>query len=896
MKKVIALTFFLLASVISFGSHIVGGEFEIEYIRKNIYRINLILYFDVKNGNEQARDDFVFTTIFRKLDDLPVRNVSLVKVQESRVEYFQPACSTGEVITDKIVYSATVVLQDEDFNDPEGYYIVWQRCCRNYTITNIYSAEPGNGITAGQTFYLEFPPIVDSEGEEFVNSTPQLFPPLNDYGCPNRPYWVDFAGTDFDGDSLVYELATPLSTQFSGAFPPGNQNLPAPYPTTIWRPGFSLDNIVNGAPDLNISKKGFLTVTPKSQGLFVFAVKVSEYRDSVKIGEVRRDFQLWVVDKCPVADPPRVLGRKSSEAAFTYENYMDVTFSKSLADEERCIQIQVSDADAFKEVDDFEEDVWVKAIPINFEEDVDEILPEITKAKLTNGSTFNLDICFPECPYREEGPFQVGLVAFDDACTLPLSDTLFVTVNIEPPPNASPYFSNGSQITKEVVEQKDGFWSVDLVARDDDMDSISFQAFPQGFVMDDYGMTINTYMNEAGEVRTRFDWNYDCTQISFDDKNAFEILYVIEDYDQCLFNYSDTLKMNLKVILPDNTLPEISMQGAEKDQKYFKINRSIYESLTFQTLSEDPDNDPIIVEGEGSNFSFDDYSVSFPTTNGTGNPGLSVPFSWNLNCQSLKESPIDSFRFYLMVEDFDYCNITSRDTLTVDLIVDKPPNTNPGVTFTPLNEEITVESNTEISMEIDIPVQVEVLVTDPDPNNISLELWGVDGPGETDGFEFSNVSGFQTVNSVLKWVPECGDLNLEDELTMYTFIFRVTDDDCRNPAEEFVEYVINLQDIYNDIEEFSPPNVFTPNSDEYNNFFALEWVDEKGSLITSGLPRDNCRSTFEEVKIVNRWGREVFRSNDRQFKWFGGDQPAGVYYYYVKYSNREFKGNVTILY
>lgn len=895
MKKVCAVFIFTFFYLVSFGSHIVGGEFEIVHLSKNIYRVNLIMYFDVKNGNIQARDNIVLASIFRKRDRALIRNIALTKFQERRVDYFQPECSTGEVVTDKIIYSGTVILRDEEFNDQEGYYLAWQRCCRNYTISNIYSDEPGNGISAGQTFYLEFPAIVDENGDEFINNTPQLFPPLNDYACPNRPYWVDFAGVDLDGDSLVYELSTPLSTQFSSAFPPGNQNLPAPYPTITWRPGFSKINTVNGFPDLKISDEGFLTVTPLSQGLFVFAVRVSEFRNGKKIGEVRRDFQLWVVDKCPVADPPVVKGKKSEEADFTYQGTMNVTFERSLQEEERCIEVQISDLDALKVEDGFREDIWVKAIPLNFKGNVEEILPSITKAVLINGSTFNLSVCFPECPYKEDGPFQVGIVAFDDACALPLSDTLKITVNIEPPPNQKPYFVNGDVINKEVIEQKDGFWSVDIIARDDDLDSMTFMAFPQGFALNEYGMSLTTYKNTKGEIKTRFDWNYDCLQTSFDGKNEFQILFIAEDIDQCLFNYSDTLLMNLKVILPENTLPEIYTDLGERNEKYFKIQSSLYESVVFNTISEDLDNDPIVINGVGSNFSFDDYEIIFPETETTGNPAVQKSFTWNLSCTSFKDNPLDSFRFYLMVEDFDYCNITSKDSITIDLIVEKPNNKLPEVTFTSLNPRITVNSESSFESVVFNNIQIEVTATDSDPNNITLELWEILGK-DTRGFTFNPASGYKTASSILSWTPQCFDLNFVDELTNYLFVFRVTDDDCRAPSDNLVNMQINLKDIYNDIEIFNPPNFFSPNSDSFNNFFAVEWIDESGNLYTSGLPKNSCVSNFEEIKIVNRSGREVFTSKERDFKWFGDGQPAGVYYYYIKYSDREFKGNITMLY
>jgi hypothetical protein len=94
-----------------------------------------------------------------------------------------------------------------------------------------------------------------------------------------RPYYVDFAGIDDDGDSLVYSLTTPLNTTTSDALPPVSAG---PYPSVIWRPGYGLTNIINGQPDLHISKEGLLTAIPRTQGLFVFAVKIDEYRAGTK--------------------------------------------------------------------------------------------------------------------------------------------------------------------------------------------------------------------------------------------------------------------------------------------------------------------------------------------------------------------------------------------------------------------------------------------------------------------------------------------------------------------------------------------------------------------------------------------------------------------------------------
>jgi hypothetical protein len=322
MKKLF-LTLLLIISIPVMASHIVGGEFELIHLSGSTYRLNLIIYFDQLNGSIGAKDPDARVYIYRKRDKQAMGNVLLVLSSETSVSYTQPACSKGEIVTRKLTYTSTLVLSPEVYNDPEGYYVVWERCCRNYSITNIYSQVPGGAnISAGQTFYLEFPPVVKN-GQPFVNSSPRLFPPLNDYACPFRPYYVDFAGQDDDGDSLVYRLTTPLNTTSNLALPPPSAG---PYPTIIWRPGYNLNNIINGLPDLRISTDGLLTATPRTQGLFVFAVKIDEYRNKIKIGESRRDFQMLVLDACRKAEPPQIEGKKLTDASFSTGGNMTVSF------------------------------------------------------------------------------------------------------------------------------------------------------------------------------------------------------------------------------------------------------------------------------------------------------------------------------------------------------------------------------------------------------------------------------------------------------------------------------------------------------------------------------------------------------------------------------------------
>ena len=71
------------------------------------------------------------------------------------------------------------------------------------------------------------------------------------------------------------------------------------------------------------------------------------------------------------------------------------------------------------------------------------------------------------------------------------------------------------------------------------------------------------------------------------------------------------------------------------------------------------------------------------------------------------------------------------------------------------------------------------------------------------------------------------------------------------------------------------PNAFTPNNDGLNDFF---WPH-------NALKADNL-----EFRVYNRWGQLVFSSRNWMDKWNGKlngiEQPAGIYVWFLRYTNR----------
>lgn len=892
MKKIILILFCLWAFPVV-ASHIVGGEFEIVHISGNNYRVNLILYFDELNGNIGARDENVNARIFRKRDNVLMREVFLSLSTETPVAYTQPACSKGYIVTTRILYSSIVQLTPQQFSDAMGYYLAWERCCRNYSITNIYSDNPlSGGQYAGLTFYLEFPPV-EVNGKPFINSSPRLFPPLNDYACPNRPYYVDFAGVDDDGDSLVYSLVTPLNTKTADALPlPDLRPRPRPYPEVIYRAPFNATNVLGGRPDLRISADGFLTVTPSNVGLFVFAVRCDEYRDGIKIGELRRDFQMLVVNGCNPAEPPQILGKKLTDPTFGFDTKMNVTFSNAVPDAGRCIQIEVSDPDALRQSDNFTEQITIKAIPLNFKKDVSAILPAIKSATLVNGSTSKFDICFERCPYLN-GPFQIAIIAYDDACSLPLSDTLKVTVTIEPPANTKPYFTTPN-VTEMVNEGTRKTWPI--TARDNDQDLLILGVITDGFILQDFGMEVQFIEQTNGLYRSQLVWDTHCDVYNFRYRTSFEIKVLVEDMDACNYKDPATMIFKLNINLPGNASPVISTD-LSPDEIRNGISRKVFETLSFNVFGKDRDNDNLKLTGQGNIFDLSTYSMTFPEASSRG--WVTSQFNWNVACEKLNLAEKDIFELmFIVVDDANKCRLYKADTLIVKVKVEPPENAAPVLTIASTNPDLPFINNQQ-TLNVGEQISLGLAGTDADllpPDHIVIEMIDAQGSVDPTGYIFERVEGQRNIQTTFTWNTDCSIFQDGVYENTYTFKFRTYDDRCFQAKADTVAVEFIIKDVENRLDEFMPPNFITPDNDvnQLNEFFGMVKLNPQTGQLDNILPKDNCVGYFVGVTIYNRWGKQVFESTSRDFRWVPDREASGIYFYTLTYSDKEFKGSVTI--
>ena len=292
IKSILPIFFFFFIGLnsLSFASHILGGEIYYDSLGNNQYKITIELYRDCNSGT--TYDNPLYYTVF--LGDGSYYgefDVALFSNQLLPVVYDDPCVTApNNICVEKGLYIDTITLP---FN-PSGYHISYQRCCWANNVDNIIN--PGdNGITL--TTFVPGSDLTNiyNQGARFIN-----YPPL--VLCSQNTLNFDHSAYDPDGDSLVYELVSPLEGgSLANVIP--NPESPPPYADVQWNPNFSgLVPFGLGSTITINSQTGQMAFTPNQIGNFVAGVMVKEYRNGILINSKIRTFAFRVV-ACQIEVP-----------------------------------------------------------------------------------------------------------------------------------------------------------------------------------------------------------------------------------------------------------------------------------------------------------------------------------------------------------------------------------------------------------------------------------------------------------------------------------------------------------------------------------------------------------------------------------------------------------------
>ena len=305
MKKTILILALLIGSFqLSFSTHVVGGEIHFDQTGANTFNVVMRIYRDyseVSLGSTQSITIMDAVTcsahspISMKRTAGPDNGGTLIP--------FGDDCYKPNLCVEEHYYTGTVTLP----NNPNGYMATWIICARN--TTNNLVGQPCAGL------YTKIPDPALVGG----NYSPKFVDyPEDAYLCVNNWKCADLSATDADGDSLSYELITPIIS-FSGCT----------INSAPCAPGHGVINPLGPGSTCTINAKtGCVLTNPGQQGVYVLSVVCSEWRNGIKIGEAVRDLQYSSL-VCRFDLPP------------TLENFKE--FNVFDFDQERCIDIVATD-------------------------------------------------------------------------------------------------------------------------------------------------------------------------------------------------------------------------------------------------------------------------------------------------------------------------------------------------------------------------------------------------------------------------------------------------------------------------------------------------------------------------------------------------------------------------
>lgn len=173
---------------------------------------------------------------------------------------------------------------------PNKFYII--SVYDQNRIDGINNIDNGNSVNI--PFYVEdtlkFPTDVANIG---FNSSPILLYPPIDYANVNDTFYHNPLAYDPDGDSMTFELIVPLQDQ--------NVKVPVYEYPNLYCIG---NGVLNNTFTLNRDDGEIIWAVPCQQGIFNIAILIKEYRGGFHLGTMIRDMQI-IVGNFP-NDPPQL--------------------------------------------------------------------------------------------------------------------------------------------------------------------------------------------------------------------------------------------------------------------------------------------------------------------------------------------------------------------------------------------------------------------------------------------------------------------------------------------------------------------------------------------------------------------------------------------------------------
>ena len=260
------------------ATHILGSELTYTCVSSNQYNVQLVLYADCSGISLPANETVSFSSAscsnnfnatLSLTTGFPVEITPLCPTASS-------FCNGGSVLgVKKYVYSSIVTIPASCTD----WEISWSTCCRSGAIGNVSNANTTSLFTLAT---LNSTLSSCNNAPNFIDTKPHFT------SCITDTTYLNFGAFDFDGDSLTYALVAAQTT--SGA--------------VSYNPPFNAQNPFSGSTHLD-SETGLITLIPNIVQTGLIVVRIDEFRNGVKIGEIFREVTINIYN-CNSNSAPKI--------------------------------------------------------------------------------------------------------------------------------------------------------------------------------------------------------------------------------------------------------------------------------------------------------------------------------------------------------------------------------------------------------------------------------------------------------------------------------------------------------------------------------------------------------------------------------------------------------------
>ena len=292
MRFRLLFLFLVLGTFSSEAAHLKGGWIQYSYLGPGAtpstsrYQIIVRQYMDC-NSTASQRDGQVFLGVFNSRTGERIRTETISKSAEETLDKnsFSPCLNSPPRVCFLILrYDLVIDLPD----NPDGYSLTVQRCCRITGIVNV----SGNSGNIGVSYTNTIPGVIN--GTDYSkNSSPVFAQKDTAIVCFNSPFTFDFSATDADGDQIIYSFCSGSIGGGSGSPIPNPPTAP-PYASVPYNPSYPGNSPLGLAVTIDPNTGIIRGTAPGVTGQFVVAVCANEYRNGVLIGSTKKEIHITV--------------------------------------------------------------------------------------------------------------------------------------------------------------------------------------------------------------------------------------------------------------------------------------------------------------------------------------------------------------------------------------------------------------------------------------------------------------------------------------------------------------------------------------------------------------------------------------------------------------------------